>query len=181
MICILLQHWLIIYHMKFTNIIWHFCNILLLYTCCPPFIKVIFGLGYSGLLGSYPQVGRCVPCTPFCASMEPPFAFIFYWVPTSALAFYVWMVVGLGWCEGGGGVDGVWSPPCALTWICSARHRLPTVSTARWSDALSPWIPGCTYVWPAPTLWQSFSWRNRTSVSRFAAPLWPGGWLSSSG
>ena len=72
-------------------------------------------LGYSGLLESFPQGGTCVTCPPFCDLVVPPFSFVFYRFPVPALAVYAWVVEGLGYCEGGWGLDGVWSPLGMLT------------------------------------------------------------------
>ena len=58
-----------------------------------------------------------MPCPPLCDLVTPLFAFVLCWVPVSTSDVCVWVVEGLGWCEGGGGgvLDGVWSPPGALT------------------------------------------------------------------
>ena len=74
------------------------------------------GVNYGGILESFCQRETGVLCSPLYSLVTPSFAFVFYRVPVKASFFCAWTVEVLGWCEGigGGGVDGVWSPPGAL-------------------------------------------------------------------
>ena len=64
-------------------------------------------LSYSGFLEYFPQGGTGVPCSPFCALVARPFDFVVYKVLVLAVVICDWVVMGLGWCKGGGEVLGV--------------------------------------------------------------------------
>ena len=108
------------------------------------------------------------PVLPFCFLVAPPLL-------SFSIGSLCWLrLYVIGWLRGwdgvrggvgGVGLDGVWGPPGSLTWIGLFRNRLPTVVAARWSDAPSPCIHVCIDVWSAPKRWQSYSWRNHTSMS----------------
>ena len=69
----------------------------------------------------------------------------------------------------------------ALTWRGWSRRRLSATGAGHLFCATEPWTPGCTGVWPAPKLWQSYYWLIRTSSRRVDGTLLQGNWLYFSG